>query len=444
MTVRVIPFKKRLTIMPESIFFRFLAISLILHGLFICVVSYNNENFRKKLMAQIRNAVPVKVLIYQQNIPKVTPIKTEIPPAKKETPPKNESIALKSPEISPTNKSIIPGSRVALAPGGKAGSPGIRYSPQSCGQLAVPPLKVTDSRPAHSGKQKHLEKPLKKDANYIPLPGNISRYNRMETPTPEIKKTEKDKKVHQQIPPVIRKRKKIEAASLNKDSQISHQKREKLSPVITVPMKQAVTVSSVEPMKAEPENREEIPMPSSDSGGSDTSSSSSSFEAKDNVIPGNDGSPVSDGIPKPSKRTEETASSNRGNGAENPAASAANPKPAENTNSGKKGREKKRVDGEEMKRRLAEFRGIVAGRIESVKVYPHEARQERQEGKVVISFIIDPGGNIGKVSIVSSSGFHLLDRAASEAAEAGAPYQPFPVGLNKPVRIKMTVNFKIS
>ncbi len=551
MTIRIIPLKKRRFIIPESAFFRFLAISLILHGLFICVVSYNNENFRKKLMVQIRNAVPVKVIFYQPDLPEVTPVKKEVPL-------KNESIALKTPDMLLAGNFTRSHHRKSPTPGDKTGNPGIRnypqsrrqsaattlkvkryypqsrrqsaattlkvkrycpqscgqsaattlkvkrycpqscgqsaattlkvkrycpqscgqsaattlkvkrycpqscgqsaattlkvkrYCPQSCGQSAATTLKVKRYCPQSCGqsaatgkKRMHFAKTPKKETKYIPLPCNISRYNGMESSTPEIKKTKTNEEARRQTPPVIRKQKTVEYAPLNKDSKSSLRKNEVPSPVPVVPAGQVVAVSAVEPVKAKPEKREEIPMPSSDSGNSD-SASAYSAKAKENAASEKDKSPVSAGIPNPSKKVEGPAHPNRENGSENHTSPAANPKPAENGGAGKKGREKTGADGEEMRRRLAEFRGIVAGRIESVKVYPHEARQERQEGKVVISFIIDPTGNIGNISIVSSSGFHLLDKAASEAVEAGAPYQPFPVGLNKPVRIKMTINFKIS
>jgi len=102
------------------------------------------------------------------------------------------------------------------------------------------------------------------------------------------------------------------------------------------------------------------------------------------------------------------------------------------------------LSGDELKRKLAIYRGIIACKIERVKAYPREARQERQEGRVVISFMVNPSGDIDKVNVIRSSGFHLLDEAATQAAGDGSPYLPFPEGLNRPIRIKMTVNFRLS
>lgn len=111
---------------------------------------------------------------------------------------------------------------------------------------------------------------------------------------------------------------------------------------------------------------------------------------------------------------------------------------------GKKGNQpaaspKKAFSGEGLMR----FRGMVADRIDSVKAYPMEARRERQAGKVVISFVISPSGSAGCVNVVQSSGFSSLDGAARDAVQAGAPYLPYPEGLEKPISIKMTVNFRL-
>jgi protein TonB len=49
-------------------------------------------------------------------------------------------------------------------------------------------------------------------------------------------------------------------------------------------------------------------------------------------------------------------------------------------------------------------------------VYPAAARREGQEGTVHLRLEIKPDGRVGKVDVVTSSGFQLLDDAAVAAA----------------------------
>jgi len=92
---------------------------------------------------------------------------------------------------------------------------------------------------------------------------------------------------------------------------------------------------------------------------------------------------------------------------------------------------------------VACFQAMVSGKINRFKVYPTEARRNNQEGRVTVSFQINPNGILSNLCVTGSSGYDLLDKAAMDAAMAGEPYLPFPEGLNGPVQVSLTVWFKI-
>lgn len=61
-----------------------------------------------------------------------------------------------------------------------------------------------------------------------------------------------------------------------------------------------------------------------------------------------------------------------------------------------------------------EYIGYIRQTIDERKIYPKNAKRLRQSGTVHIKFIILDDGTIKGVSIVNSSGFELLDNAASD------------------------------
>ncbi|MFP4497084.1 MAG: energy transducer TonB, partial [Vulcanimicrobiota bacterium] len=89
------------------------------------------------------------------------------------------------------------------------------------------------------------------------------------------------------------------------------------------------------------------------------------------------------------------------------------------------------------------YQSMVADRVERNRNYPVKAREERLQGSVVVSFNISPDGNAGGISIIQSSGHGVLDSAALDAVKSGAPYLPYPVGLKRSVKVKLTLNFEL-
>jgi TonB family protein len=47
------------------------------------------------------------------------------------------------------------------------------------------------------------------------------------------------------------------------------------------------------------------------------------------------------------------------------------------------------------------------------EMYPGSSKQEHHEGRALMAFIVDANGNVGNVSVISSSGFQDLDDAAA-------------------------------
>lgn len=74
--------------------------------------------------------------------------------------------------------------------------------------------------------------------------------------------------------------------------------------------------------------------------------------------------------------------------------------------------------------------------------YPSDARQRGEEGRVVVQFSIDVGGNVLSVSIARSSGFASLDQAALELVRASSPVPRPPEGLPKSrLNIAMPIDY---
>lgn len=70
--------------------------------------------------------------------------------------------------------------------------------------------------------------------------------------------------------------------------------------------------------------------------------------------------------------------------------------------------------------------------IELVWSYPSEAVRRGLDGRVRIKFVIQENGKVSKVSVLESSGHHILDEAIVNAIQLAAPFSPLPTGFNKP------------
>lgn len=68
----------------------------------------------------------------------------------------------------------------------------------------------------------------------------------------------------------------------------------------------------------------------------------------------------------------------------------------------------------------------VLGRLNAVKTYPSSARARRQQGTVMMRFVVDRSGRVLSVSLHKTSGFALLDREALALPKRTSPLPPPP------------------
>ena len=92
---------------------------------------------------------------------------------------------------------------------------------------------------------------------------------------------------------------------------------------------------------------------------------------------------------------------------------------------------------------LAAYAAQVRDKIAEHKFYPEEARRSLIEGRVLLEVQVFPDGSLGKVSVVRSSGFRILDRAAQLAAETASPFEPPPASWTRQVRLHIPVRYFI-
>ncbi len=65
------------------------------------------------------------------------------------------------------------------------------------------------------------------------------------------------------------------------------------------------------------------------------------------------------------------------------------------------------------------------------KFYPRPARRDRDQGEVVVAFVIQKSGSLENIRVTRSSGFESLDQAALKTLQRLNPFRPLPEELNK-------------
>lgn len=76
--------------------------------------------------------------------------------------------------------------------------------------------------------------------------------------------------------------------------------------------------------------------------------------------------------------------------------------------------------------RYAEYMKKLKEKIETIWVYPPEARLRGIYGDLKIRFTIKKNGRLGAVVLMRTSGYKMLDDAAMKALKNGEPYWPLP------------------
>jgi TonB family protein len=69
----------------------------------------------------------------------------------------------------------------------------------------------------------------------------------------------------------------------------------------------------------------------------------------------------------------------------------------------------------------------ISRRVRSKLVYPAQARRTGQDGAVEVLFMLNIDGSVSGVSVKKSSGFKMLDEAATAAIKSAAPFRAPPV-----------------
>ncbi len=94
--------------------------------------------------------------------------------------------------------------------------------------------------------------------------------------------------------------------------------------------------------------------------------------------------------------------------------------------------------------KYASYMKHIKDKIQNVWVYPEEARMNGQQGQLLILFSIGKNGNLERVSLLHSSGFDSLDRAAIQAIRDASPFPPLPKRLNiDRLNIYATFSYKL-
>ena len=86
----------------------------------------------------------------------------------------------------------------------------------------------------------------------------------------------------------------------------------------------------------------------------------------------------------------------------------------------------------------AEYLGQLQTWLRQHKEYPRRARFRRQEGTIILHFVIDRDGRLRDYGIEGSSGYDLLDRAVIDMIERSRPLPPIPDHLGQS-RLALTV-----
>lgn len=87
-------------------------------------------------------------------------------------------------------------------------------------------------------------------------------------------------------------------------------------------------------------------------------------------------------------------------------------------------------------------KALIAFLSENVK-YPEEAKKNGIEGRVLVQFVVDKDGSIGKVKVVRSGGDKTLDNEAIRVIKAMPNWKPGTIrGKNVRVKYKLPVNFR--
>lgn len=91
-------------------------------------------------------------------------------------------------------------------------------------------------------------------------------------------------------------------------------------------------------------------------------------------------------------------------------------------------------------KRYVTYAKVIKERIQRHWSYPPQAKENLIEGKLVVMFSLNPGGNLIEIHIMKTSGFDILDRGAVQGISGAAPFPPIPSHINVK-RLNVVANF---
>ncbi len=87
----------------------------------------------------------------------------------------------------------------------------------------------------------------------------------------------------------------------------------------------------------------------------------------------------------------------------------------------------------------------VRQRIEAFKTYPRRAQRAHMEGAIRVRFVLSPGGDVKRITIVRGSRFAALNTAAKKAVLSAAPFPSLPEHMAKtPISLEVTLCFELT
>lgn len=85
-----------------------------------------------------------------------------------------------------------------------------------------------------------------------------------------------------------------------------------------------------------------------------------------------------------------------------------------------------------------DYLAAIQARLARYKVYPRAAQTAREEGTVLLRFVIGQDGTILRWTIVQGAGHESLDQAAESMIERASPLPPIPADLGRD-RLEVTL-----
>ncbi len=89
------------------------------------------------------------------------------------------------------------------------------------------------------------------------------------------------------------------------------------------------------------------------------------------------------------------------------------------------------------------YRALLSEWLEAHKRYPESARQQDEEGRAILRFVVERSGRVAQYAVVQSTGYPDLD-AALENMLRGATLPPFPPGMDQTsIEVSVAIRFSL-